>query len=313
MSSYNTEMTDISSSDCKANMFDTECGFHKTDNIPAGIHIIPGSGHLFEYPSNVGTNNIEEGLVEAIRCHKACPKSYAPTVVCIRDCCEFANVAHINFINGDLIIGDPSTNQMCQNLANAYYGKNDALDIFPNLLGINGSIYIVGTQYRKITGFAKLKFVTGSIVIVNNTNLTHIPTFPSLIDVVSKVSFGTNCCDDNPVPVSCDRAAIIIANNQLLRKIVGFEAVRQVKDGIFISDNTCLVNICGFIHLYRTDRIVIQGNDRLSKIIGFCYIDTINFGLYILDNNKFGESDLIISAFMALETTGNVVIIDNRF
>src|SRR5690606_34243127 len=110
----------------------------------------------------------------------------------------------------------------------------------------------------------------------------------------------------------CGRGAIIIANNSSIKKIAGFEALRQVKDGIFIADNPCLQQICGFIHLYRTDRIVIKSNPRLSKLVGFCYIDTINIGLYILDNNFENELDFVIGAFSMLETAGRIVILGNR-
>jgi len=102
-------------------------------------------------------------------------------------------------------------------------------------------------------------------------------------------------------------------NNGVLRKIVGFECLRQVKDGIFIADNSCLTAICGFVHLYRTDRVVISNNANLNKIIGFCWTDTINIELAILDNNSAGNQDLVITAFLTLEVAENVIIIGNQY
>jgi len=164
----------------------------------------------------------------------------------------------------------------------------------------------------KITGFNKLVWVTGSIVFANNDNLTQIPTFPSLLNVSAEIHPATTISTHH-IPAVCSIAAIIIIGNALLRRILGFEALRQVKDGIFISDNPCLTQICGFIHLYRTNRIVINRNEKLSKLIGFCYTDTLNIGLFILDNNTNGEYDLTISAFLTLETAGQVTVIGNSY
>lgn len=307
---------------------DTDCNFLRNDNLPFGITIIPGSGKLTEFPiapDNLNGPDDNPNFLDCIRNADLCPRAYPPTNICIRDCLEFAAAAQINFINGDLIIADPGL------LGNANVGilqvlplpNNDAIDIFPNLLGINGNLYIVGTRYRRITGFDKLRFVTGSIVIVNNPELISIPTFPSLLSVGGLVTLippnssgtgelGVQNHGDPRVDERCGRGAVIIANNASLRKITGFEALRQIKDALVISDNATLTHICGFIHLYRTDRIVIEGNPRLSKIIGFCYTDTINIGLYILDNNVDGEYDFTISAFIALETAGRIVIVGNN-
>jgi hypothetical protein len=315
---------------------DTECAYLRNDSLPFGITIIPGSGKLSEFPvtnDSLNTPDDGSGFLEAIRNVDLCPKAFPPTNICVHNCTEFAAIAQINFINGDLIIGDPDI------LPSASAGIlqilptpiNDAIDILPNLLGINGSLYIVGTQYRRILGFEKLRFVTGSIVIVNNPNLIAIPAFPSLLSVGGEIiCIGPGCSSSEEfdvaalsvnasstlvdIPLSdprCGKGEIIIANNNSLRKITGFEAIRQIKDGIFIADNGCLTHICGFIHLYRTDRIVISRNSRLSKIIGFCYTDTINIGLFILDNNLDGEFDLTVSAFVALETAGKIVVTGN--
>lgn len=313
---------------------DTECYFYGKGSSPFGVTFIPGSGKLSEFPSlldNIIKPDDSSSLIDTIKNINNCPKEFPPTTICISDCTEFAAIAPINFINGDLIIGSSEISaQVATGILQILPPpNNDAIDIFPNLLGINGSLYIVGTQYRRISGFDKLRFVTGSIVIVNNPDLISIPTFPSLLTIggqIINIHQGPSeeiILMDNledikvnaMVPLEdprCGKGTLIIANNNSLRKITGFEALRQVKDGIFIANNTCLVHICGFIHLYRTDRIVISRNSKLNKIIGFCYTDTINIGLFILDNNLDGEFDLTISAFVALETAGKVVVIGNN-
>ena len=288
----------------------------KNDGYPFGITIIPGSGKLSEFPlSNAdGSCGSEEGpnIFDCLKSLHLCPRAYPPTTVCIRDNAEFMAICHINFINGDLVISDPDVTSPSSVLLQILPAPmNDAVDVFPNLLGVNGNIYIINTQYRRITGFQRLRFVTGSIVIVNNPNLIIMPTFPSLLSVGGLVTTVTSNPEIPPFQ-QCGRSAIIIANNAVLKKVNGFEALRQVKDGIFISNNPGLTHICGFIHLYRTDRVVINDNSHLTKIIGFCYTDTLNIGLYLFNNNLSGEFDLIFSAFITLETAQNVVVINNN-
>lgn len=295
----------------------SECNYYNDSAF--GITIIPGSGKLIECPKDKNDDeNIDNGnnFIDCIRNKDICPKAYpVNSNLCLSDCTDFSASAQINFVNGNIIINDSLQQprhhtgiSQCLSIS-----VNDAIDIFPNLLGVNGSIYIINTQYTKITGFDKLRFVTGSIVIVNNPNLVIVPTFPSLLNVGGQVvSERENSHDHEHNILRCEQSSIIIANNPSLRRVTGFEAVRQVKDGIFIIDNFCLQNICGFIHLYRTDRLVIKGNSRLQKIVGFCYIDTVNIGLYIFDNNIEGEFDLTVGAFVTLETAGRIVVVGNK-
>lgn len=292
-------------SDASCDSCHNDCPYIKKDSLPGGIAIIPGSGKLFEYPIKTDNVVLKEGpgILDFVKSIPHCPEIYEG-IVCIKECCEFAAVAGLNFINGDLVINSPCISENCDKLAGDLFLQNDALNIFPNLLGVNGTIYIVGTDYKRITGFEKLKYVTGSIVIVNNHSLVQIPSFPSLVSISGK-----------PVKtpeVQCARAALIIAANPCLRRITGFDTLRQVKDGIFIANNGSLTHICGFIHLYRTDRIVIASNENLNNIVGFCYLDTVNSGLYILDNNCVGTHDLELRAFVALEVVEHLVIIGNR-
>ena len=300
---------------------DTECLYIQNDSEPFGITIIPGSGQLTEFPETLDGEPYERNnIYKCFQLNDLCPKEFPPVNICIRDCTEFAAIAHINFINGDLVIGDPESRIESSDLLRVLPApSNEILDIFPNLLGINGSLYIVGTHYKKITGFENLAYVTGSIIIANNPNLNVIPTFPKLLNIGGQVIKLPDCYDDNNGKTKdddmsnpkCAKGVIIISNNKSLKTISGFEEIRQIKDGIFISDNRCLTHICGFIHLYRTDRIVINANPVLTKVIGFCYIDTINIGLYVLNNNINGKFDLVIGAFGKLETVGDLIIIGN--
>ena len=316
----------VKTSNCDNNQFCSNESSCSSTN-PLGITIIPGSGELSEFPISIDdSQNSDDASIflNCIRSSDICPRAYPPTNICIRDCQEFAAVSHFNFINGNLIISEPDLTLVPQQSAILQalpVCNKDLNDIFPNLIGVNGSIYIISTQYRKISGFARLRFVTGSIVIVNNDNLLSIPTFPNLLSVgglvnsipdtenIPTVGNACGCCHDNTIN---GKSAVIIANNPQLRKISGFEAVRQIRNGIFIVRNLCLTQICGFIHLYRTDRIIIKSNAKLNNVIGFCYIDTINISLIIVNNNYGGDYDFNLSGFNVLETSGNIIIINNN-
>lgn len=287
------------------------------EGSPLGVVVIPGSGKLTEFPvTNNNLNCADEGknVLDCVKNTNICPKAFSPSNVCLHECAEFAAASKLNFINGDLVIADPEPPMLApggilQHLPLA--PTNELSNILPNLLGINGSLYIVGTHYKKISGFDSLRFVTGKIVIANNLELSEIPDFPCLLNVGGELIFIPPI-SDVPAEELCGQGSIIIANNNILRKISGFEALRQVSDGIFIADNPCLTHICGFIHLYRTNRIVIKGNPKLGKVVGFCYVDSINIGLYIFDNNLDGETDLVINSFGMLETAGTIVLIANN-
>ena len=310
------------------NVSESECIYLKKDNYPFGVDFIRGSNKLVEYPEkkyfdrdHSGKKSITELLAESVE--SKCPRNIRETI-CINQCCQLKATECINFINGDLIISDDQScpendegdfNGLGHFSRSAY--KCELKNIFPNLLGINGSLYIIGTKYKKITGFDKLRYVTGSIIIVNNTNLINIPTFNSLLTVSNyiKSDCSYNPCDSNTSQsnIQCTTGTIVIASNPLLRNIIGFEQLRQVSDGIFILMNSCLSKIGGFTHLYSSDRIIIQCNPKLHAILGFCYIDTVSNALIIANNNIEGQSDMKIDAFLCLESVGRLVVVGNLY
>lgn len=323
-----------------SDIFSDSCG----KNTAFGVSLIPGTGKLLEFANKkcedcaCGNDCSDKNNIVSCLCNnKFCPRSYSGCVV-VDNCCKFAAFKKVNFIDGDLIITDGSMDDHFFTACNGVtLSLTEAIDIFPNLLGINGNLYIIGTIYSKISGFSKLRWVTGSIIIANNQNLGCIPSFESLLNIGGIICGGNdgcpcksdndsehnclnvNCCgciNNNAIPVInplryCS-SFLAIAYNPCLKKISGFEALRQVNDGIFIIDNAKLVSIAGFIHLYRTDRVVIRGNAFLNKIIGFCYIDTLNVGLFILENNCNSGYDLVLGAFLSLETAGKIIIINNN-
>ena len=228
-----------------------------------------------------------------------CPQEF-DTSICIQHCNDFKMSNLPNYINGNLIIlnSDTAEDTVFSSLAQQH---NEVNDIFNNLIGINGSLYILGTSHTKISGFNKLEYILGDLVIANNSNLILLPTFSSLLTVGQK---------QNDSATRSGR--IIIANNLSLKKIVGFEVLKQVGSGIFVMDNANLRDICGFINLLRTNEIVITQNPLLSSIFGFCYIRIIQQNLYIACNNeKSNNNNMTIDAFHFLETVGTMSIKNN--
>lgn len=288
---------------------DTSCYFFRKDNGPLGFRFLPGSGVLTALDVCI---NPTDGTCFTNDTNP-CPTtpSYCPRIsrgsVTITDCCDLNGLEKINFINGDLII--LSTGSCTPSNPNIPTPTLVLRDILPNLLGVNGSIWIVGTAYVEITGFKKLRWVTGSIYIYDNTVLTTIPTFPSLVSVSASIGATMGLITTPPTDQPClccppaegcpqyvKGARIVIAANPLLRTISGFDEVRQITNGIFIYDNACLISIIGFNHLYQTEEIYIDTNAVLCAICGFSRLEEIQY-LLLLRNNLSGNNNLKIDAF----------------
>lgn len=275
-----------------------------------GIDIMDGSGKLREWTvlPNIEFDPVTKDIAACIR---ADPER---TNICIRNCCEFGAYKKVQFINGDIIIGDPvqaTTPPGLEEVCEPGFGlvdNQEALDIFPNLLGVNGSIYVVNTNYVRLTGFSKLRYITGRIVFVDNPELVQMPTFCSLIAVTTDLKV-VNIGDIN---ATVNRTgSIVIAQNPKLRKVDGFDSVRQLAQGLYVDSNECLQAICGFIHLYRTTEVTIIRNNRLARIIGFSYTDSVK-NLFIWNNGERTSATLEISAFSNMLNSENMAILFNK-
>lgn len=191
-----------------------------------------------------------------------------------------------NYIDGDLVITS-STNTETTTFSSLKTTQNQALNILPNLLGINGSIYIVNTNYHQITGFDKLEYIRGDVVIANNSNLTNFMGFSS----------------------TCSTNRVIIANNTVLKKVIGFESL-NIATEIHICDNSELSHICAFTSLSQTSNLVITRNPNLSDITGFTILQQISESMVISNNSNQGNQ-LTINAFHALANSGSITLVKN--
>lgn len=292
-----------------------DCRYVGSNASPIGIKVIPGAGNLTEYPISESMGNLNEGLclINSFENYVTCPR-YSEGSVCVRDCCEFKAAAKINYINGDLIIQDPrdltdgsDDYTSCSNYLSdsCLTFKQEAVDVFPNLLGVNGNIVIVGTNYTRITGFERLRFVNGSIYILNNDKLKEMPKFENLMNIDRK----TSMVDGELVSST---GSLIIANNISLHSVAGFDILRQVSDCIVIAANPNLQTIIGFNRLFALDRLIIGDNNRLNQVIGFCRVTNLANGLIFANNNTDCGGDLSVEAFGLLESVDNLVIMNNH-
>lgn len=242
---------------------------------------IPGSGMLKEFPDF----NTHETL------H-------------ITECSEMMALSRINFINGDLIISDSETEHTSPLLKLLPLANDELIDILPNLYGINGSLYIVGTKYRKITGFTNLAFITGSIIIMNNQYLEQVPSFSHLLNIGNHVH-------DVEERSEKQVGAFILAHNASLLEFRGLNMIRQIADGLFIMHHAKLHTLHLADRLYHTSRIVISYNACLSLLCGFNAVTMINKDIIIMHNNAMHHNDLIFQMLRSLESVRHIWIINN--
>jgi hypothetical protein len=201
----------------------------------------------------------------------------------------------INYINGSLTIVGVSTS------------NEQILDLFPCLIGINGDLTMDVFNGNKMTGFYKLKYVTGRLNINANT-LTTIPCFSELETIGWSESYNVPL--PNPIPTGSSN----FGNNSLsiftsnLKQIIGFEKLKYVS-AIIIDNNSSLQKICGFQSLILVDSIDINSNSNLTLIKGFNRLKMITDYLSISENT--GTQNLYIDAFESLISIGDINIVNN--
>jgi hypothetical protein len=215
----------------------------------------------------------------------------------------------INYINGSLNITD----------SEKVFNINDAVplqfsDIFPCLIGINGSLNISTGYTTKITGFNKLKYITGQLVISNDVSelvysLTTIPCFSELETIGYFENY--NLPLPNLVP-SLDQTpnsnSTINIHQTSIYNIIGFEKLKYVSK-ILIDKNEYLQTICGFQSLLSADYIVINSNQSLNLIKGFESLKIITQDLSIASNGT--NQILNINAFQNLIRCSNLLFDEN--
>lgn len=265
------------------------------------IAVLSGNGKLKQFGISPDLNEINLSTISdpGLVYNGICPQEFLEPV-CIRTNSDI-KLSHIpNYINGDLVILSENINPCPTDsiFSNLVTKTETDYELFPNLLGVNGSIYIIGTTFDKLDGFDCLRYVTGNIVIVNNINLERIPLFKNVRTIGVKQLPGST-------------GKIIIANNPKLKSIVGFEKLISIETGVYIMDNNRLEEICAFINLVSTQNLVLHNNQTLDSIYAFNSLTNVTNDLIITCNSAGGKFPFRFNAFNKLYNCGHIKIVAN--
>ena len=203
-------------------------------------------------------------------------------------------------INGDLLISGPVTN----------------LSTLDYLQSIEGEFIIQNTQLTIISNFDSLIGVLNRIQFSDNALLTEIVGFNALIDLGSLFSIENN---PNLVTINGFNNAtdvfgdFWINNNASLETINGFGRLATVRDFLAINDSPLLVSIPSFNNLIYVGWSIQFHNTGLTDIPGFENLSAIG-GIdptsgFVISNNL---NLVTISGFNCLESVAyDFFILDN--
>ena len=203
-------------------------------------------------------------------------------------------------INGDLLISGPVTN----------------LSTLDYLQSIEGEFIIQNTQLTTISNFDSLIGVLNRIQFSDNALLTEIVGFNALIDLGSLFSIENN---PNLVTINGFNNAtdvfgdFWINNNASLETINGFGRLATVRDFLAINDSPLLVSIPSFNNLIYVGWSIQFHNTGLTDIPGFENLNAIG-GIdptsgFVISNNL---NLVTISGFNCLESVAyDFFILDN--
>jgi hypothetical protein len=207
----------------------------------------------------------------------------------------------VNYINGSLTINDTGST-----------GPIILANIFPYLIGINGDLIITISNITKISGFYKLKYITGMLKITNNgtpSSLTTIPAFADLLLIDCGQPYVIPLPNPITLPNITSANSIMIINNDSLSTINSFEKLKYV-GSIIITSNTLLQSICAFNCLESVNFIEITFNSVVT-LTGFNHLQYISDHL-LIDSNNPGTNVFVCNAFCNLIFVGNLVITNNH-
>jgi hypothetical protein len=214
----------------------------------------------------------------------------------------------VNYVNGNIYIRYVPFNPI------------QLLDIFPCLIGINGTLGFYVSGVSKITGFYKLKYIIGSLVFssVGNSILTSTPCFSELESIGYQANQDLNFALPLPrnlllsgTSIGIEPSEIYFVNYANLLQISGFEKLKYVNQ-IVIFNNRSLQKICGFQSLQIVDQLQIQNNQILNLIKGFNCLNTVTNFLAIDSNQSNAYQNFIIDGFENLVTCNALVITNNN-
>ena len=158
---------------------------------------------------------------------------------------------------------------------NSFVGQPD-FSVFDCLTIINGDLMVEYTTFSEIYGFAKLTKITGIFYIGDNINLTSIPEFNALINVIFNFTIQNNpklTLISGFTNLTIVGSTFIIVGNALLTSISGFNSLKTVIGDFYIQSNNSLISISGFLGLNilspSTGSVTITSNN-LTPLTTLC-------------------------------------------
>jgi hypothetical protein len=261
--SVNSNLTDIS-------------GLGNVQSIGRALDPFSPGGSTEEYSIKINSNLQLQGLLPF---HSI---SEVPGTVFLSDLPGLWGMSGLTHIGGKLVIGN------VQSLVG-----------LENLISIDGDFEVFFTSSLvDFTGLLNLKYIGGSLDIVENDVLTSIAPI-----------FGVSI-----------RQGIFIFNNPLLSTLEGFDPIK-VDDGvpmerIRIRNNNSLISLDG-LETYSEGElnvIEIDQNESLSSVSALRNITSLN-GSFIITNNPFlptvGEAEALRDAIGVENIRGTITISGN--
>lgn len=173
--------------------------------------------------------------------------------VVIHDSSEFAQLAGVNCINGDLIIA----------------GIAGELPTLADLQRVTGEVVIAGNaDLTSLDGFTALREVGQSYLIQGNDSLDDISSLADLERVLSIFLVGNNAMHDlaglstlTSLPMS-----LTVANNPALTSLHGLENIFTTKSWLIARGNRSLADLTALQSLRSAGALEFSSNSALTSL-----------------------------------------------
>jgi hypothetical protein len=170
----------------------------------------------------------------------------------LHDATDFAQLAGVQCIDGDLIIADLA-------------GEIPAL---PDLQTVTGEVVIAGNNdLTSLNGLSALQNVGQSYLIQGNPLLADISELATVDNVLSVFLIGNNSLTDLAGLSTLDAITtkLVVANNPALTSLHGLENVVTASSLTFRSNNT-LADLSALANLRSSTLIEISSNNALTSL-----------------------------------------------
>ena len=186
-------------------------------------------------------------------------------------------VSNITYLNGSLLLSGVSQNV-------------DNLQVFENLIKVEGNFGIGRSSVKDVKGFDALEYIGGEFRANENYGLGELTGFNKLKTIQGDFVFNKNSFSNIDGFASLEKIGgeIVFQENFKLNSINGFESLTN-SSNIIIQDNESLVSINGINGpLKLNGNLLINQNELLQDVNGFNNLVEVNGWLEISSNKKVG-------------------------